>query len=150
MRSPESEERVKPFFVLVMPVRAVVGWAGSRAAPAWPLYLGTWVRFPIVGASVSPERIEPGCRQFAVADGVLDILASQVVLECPGIVAVVRELEPIAKVSSIRAERLVSSGQLWKWIDTHEKELGIGRPYLDRDTPRVAPIDGEEYAALAL
>jgi hypothetical protein len=45
-----------------------------------------------------------------------------------------------------RAERLASSEQLWKWIDTHEKELGIGRPYLDRDPPHVAPIDGEEYA----
>ena len=46
-----------------------------------------------------------------------------------------------------RAERLVSSGQLWTWIDTHEKELGIGRPYLDRDPPHVGPIDGKEYAA---
>ena len=46
-----------------------------------------------------------------------------------------------------RSERLVSSAQLWKWIDTHEQELGIGRPYLDRDPPHVAPIDGEEYAA---
>jgi hypothetical protein len=46
-----------------------------------------------------------------------------------------------------RAERLASSGQLWKWIDTHEKDLGIGRPYLDRDAPHVAPIDGKEYAA---
>ncbi len=46
-----------------------------------------------------------------------------------------------------RAERLASSAQLWKWVDTHEQELGIGRPYLDRDPPHVAPIDGEEYAA---
>jgi hypothetical protein len=45
-----------------------------------------------------------------------------------------------------RAERLASSQQLWNWIDTHEKELGIARPYLDRDPPHVAPIDGEEYA----
>jgi len=35
---------------------------------------------------------------------------------------------------------------LWKWIDAHEKELGIGRPYLDKDPPHVAPIDGKEYA----
>src|SRR5216683_768128 len=46
-----------------------------------------------------------------------------------------------------RAERWAFSEQLWKWIDTHEKELGIGRPYLDRDAPHVAPIDGKEYAA---
>ena len=45
-----------------------------------------------------------------------------------------------------RAERLASSEQLWKWIDAHEKELGIGRPYLDRDPPHVGPIDGKEYA----
>lgn len=46
-----------------------------------------------------------------------------------------------------RAERLASSDQLWKWIDTHEKELGVGRPYLDRDAPHVAPVQGQEYAA---
>jgi hypothetical protein len=46
-----------------------------------------------------------------------------------------------------RAERLISSDQLWKWIDTHEKELGVGRPYLDRDAPHVAPVEGREYFA---
>src|SRR5262249_45893054 len=46
-----------------------------------------------------------------------------------------------------RSERWVSTENLWKWIDAHERELGIGRPYLDRDPPHVAPIDGKEYAA---
>ena len=46
-----------------------------------------------------------------------------------------------------RAERLVSSEVLWRWIDTHEKELGIGRPYRDRDAPHVGPLDGREYLA---
>ena len=46
-----------------------------------------------------------------------------------------------------RTQRLVSTEKLWKWIDAHEKEFGIGRPYLDRDPPHVAPIDGKEYAA---
>jgi len=45
-----------------------------------------------------------------------------------------------------RAERCASSEILWKWIDAHEKELRVGRPYLDRDPPHVAPIDGKEYA----
>ena len=45
-----------------------------------------------------------------------------------------------------RAERLASSQTLWKWVDAHEKEFGIGRPYLNRDPPHVAPIDGKEYA----
>jgi hypothetical protein len=45
-----------------------------------------------------------------------------------------------------RDERYASSEAMWKWIDTHEKELGIGRPYLDRDPPHVGPLDGKEYA----
>ena len=46
-----------------------------------------------------------------------------------------------------RLQRYASSQELWKWIDAHEKELGIARPYLDRDPPHVAPLDGAEYAA---
>ena len=46
-----------------------------------------------------------------------------------------------------RTQRLVSTEKLWKWIDAHEKEFGIGRPYLDRDPPHVAPVDGNEYAS---
>ena len=46
-----------------------------------------------------------------------------------------------------RDERYHSSETLWKWIDVHGGEFGIGRPYLDRDPPHVAPIDGTEYAA---
>ena len=45
-----------------------------------------------------------------------------------------------------RAERLIASESLWKWIDAHGKEFGIGRPYLDKDPAHVAPIDGKEYA----
>jgi hypothetical protein len=43
-------------------------------------------------------------------------------------------------------QRYVASQALWKWIDAHEKELGVGRPYLDRDPPHVGPLDGREYA----
>jgi hypothetical protein len=46
-----------------------------------------------------------------------------------------------------RDQRWASSEVLWKWIDAHGKEFGIGRPYLGRDPPHVAPIDGQEYAA---
>jgi D-alanyl-D-alanine carboxypeptidase len=46
-----------------------------------------------------------------------------------------------------RAQRLTSTENLWKWIDAHENEFGIGRPYLDRDPPHVAPTDGKEYAS---
>jgi hypothetical protein len=45
-----------------------------------------------------------------------------------------------------RSERLISNEILWNWIDAHGKEYGIGRPYLDKDRPHIAPIDGKEYA----
>jgi hypothetical protein len=44
-----------------------------------------------------------------------------------------------------RAQRCASSEVLWKWIDTHGREFGVGRPYLGRDPPHVGPIDGQEY-----
>jgi hypothetical protein len=46
-----------------------------------------------------------------------------------------------------RNQRWVSTEKFWKWIDAHGKEFGIGRPYLGRDPPHVAPIAGKEYAA---
>jgi hypothetical protein len=45
-----------------------------------------------------------------------------------------------------REERLASSQLMWDWIDAHEIQLGIGRPYRDRDPPHVGPLDGQEYA----
>jgi hypothetical protein len=45
-----------------------------------------------------------------------------------------------------RTERLASSEEMWEYIDAHEIELGIGRPYQDRDPPHVGPLDGAEYA----
>jgi D-alanyl-D-alanine carboxypeptidase len=46
-----------------------------------------------------------------------------------------------------RAQRWTSTETLWKWIDAHGKDFGIARPYLDRDPPHVAPVDGQEYAS---
>jgi hypothetical protein len=52
----------------------------------------------------------------------------------------------VSVAGETRSERWTASESLWKWIDAHGKEFGIGRPYLDRDPPHVAPIDGKEYA----
>src|SRR5262245_57843190 len=57
-----------------------------------------------------------------------------------------------ADVVSVKGEtrvpsNSVASEELWKWIDAHGKEFGVGRPYLDMDPGHVAPIDGKEYAA---
>src|SRR3954451_6352315 len=46
-----------------------------------------------------------------------------------------------------RDKRFASSEKLWKWVDAHGKEFGIGRPYLSRDPPHVAPVEGREYAS---
>jgi hypothetical protein len=46
-----------------------------------------------------------------------------------------------------RAQRWISTENFWKWIDAHGTEFGIGRPYLDKDPPHLAPIDGKEYTA---
>lgn len=45
-----------------------------------------------------------------------------------------------------RNQRWASSDKLWKWVDVNGKDFGIARPYLGRDPPHVAPIDGQEYA----
>ncbi|SHN81698.1 D-alanyl-D-alanine carboxypeptidase family protein [Bradyrhizobium erythrophlei] len=52
----------------------------------------------------------------------------------------------VSTKGATRAERLTNSNALWKWVDDHGSEFGIGRPYLDRDPPHVAPNDGEEFA----
>ena len=46
-----------------------------------------------------------------------------------------------------RDEQFRASEELWKWIDAHGKDFGVGRPYLDFDPAHLAPIDGREYAA---
>lgn len=46
-----------------------------------------------------------------------------------------------------RAQRWISTVSLWEWIDANEVQFGIGRPYLHKDPPHVAPIDGKEYAS---
>jgi hypothetical protein len=46
-----------------------------------------------------------------------------------------------------RVERWAATETLWKWIDAHGKEFGIGRPYLSFDPPHVAPTDGQEYVS---
>jgi len=45
-----------------------------------------------------------------------------------------------------RDQRWTSSEKLWKCIDAHGKQFGSARPYLDKDPPHLAPIDGKEYA----
>jgi hypothetical protein len=59
----------------------------------------------------------------------------------PGLAA-----DVVSVKGATRAERWVSTEALWKWLDENGSEFGIGRPYLDRDPPHLAPIDGKEWA----
>jgi hypothetical protein len=51
----------------------------------------------------------------------------------------------VSTKGATRAERWITTDLLWKWIDEHGAQYGIGRPYLDRDPPHIAPMDGKEY-----
>jgi D-alanyl-D-alanine carboxypeptidase len=55
-------------------------------------------------------------------------------------------VDVVSVKGATRAQRWISTESFWKWIDEHGKDFGIGRPYLDRDPPHLAPIDGKEYA----
>jgi hypothetical protein len=56
-------------------------------------------------------------------------------------------VDVVSVKGATRLQRFANSEVLWKWIDVHEKELGVGRPYRDHDPPHVGPIDGKEYIA---
>src|SRR5215471_9422203 len=56
------------------------------------------------------------------------------------------EVAMVTRLQPMSSERCSSSERMWKWIDAHGEEFGIGRPYLDKDPPHIAPIDGKEYA----
>jgi hypothetical protein len=57
-----------------------------------------------------------------------------------------RAVDLVSVMGATRAERFRASRDLWTWIDANGAEVGIGRPYRDRDAPHVALIGGEEYA----
>jgi hypothetical protein len=56
-------------------------------------------------------------------------------------------IDLVSVKGATRLQRFAASEVLWKWVDAHETELGVGRPYLDRDPPHIGAIDGKEYAA---
>ena len=53
----------------------------------------------------------------------------------------------VSTKGATRAERWTTTEVLWKWIDAHGKEFGVGRPYLSYDPPHVGPVDGQEYVS---
>jgi hypothetical protein len=53
----------------------------------------------------------------------------------------------VSTKGATRTERWSFTETLWKWIDAHGKEFGVGRPYLSYDPPHVGPTDGREYVS---
>ncbi|MBR0754881.1 hypothetical protein JQ604_22060 [Bradyrhizobium jicamae] len=51
----------------------------------------------------------------------------------------------VSVTGGTRDDRWASSEKLWKWLDANGKAYGVGRPYLNRDPPHLAPTDGGEY-----
>jgi hypothetical protein len=56
-------------------------------------------------------------------------------------------VDMVSVKGATRMQRVASTVELWRWIDQNERQLGVGRPYRDRDPPHVTPIDGREYIA---
>jgi hypothetical protein len=53
----------------------------------------------------------------------------------------------VSTKGATRTERWTFTEALWKWVDAHGKEFGVGRPYLSYDPPHVGPTDGQEYVS---
>ena len=52
-----------------------------------------------------PKVLEPVGRQFGVSDRVLDVLVPEVVLQGPGVMAIICELEPAGMAKHVRVDR---------------------------------------------
>ena len=62
--------------------------------------------------SILPEPIEPISRQFRIPDGMLDIPVSHVMLDRPGVMAIVGQLEAAPVTEHVRMDREGDSGLL--------------------------------------
>ena len=60
---------------------------------------------PAPPSSVPPKVLESVGRHFGVPDRVLDVLVAKVVLQGPGVMAIVGELEPAGMAKHVRVDR---------------------------------------------
>ena len=67
--------------------------------------------------SVPPKVLEPVGRHVGVPDRVLDILVPEVVLQGPGVMAIVREFEPAGMAKHVRVDREWHLGGLSEALD---------------------------------
>ena len=68
-------------------------------------------------SSVPPKVLESVGRHFGVPDRVLDVLVPEVVLQGPGVVAIICELEPAGMAEHVRVDREWHLGGLPEALD---------------------------------
>ena len=87
--------------------------------------------------SAPPKVLEPVGRHFGVSDRVLDVLVPEVVLQGPGVMAIVREFEPTGMAQHVGVDREWHLGGLPEALDETVEADGtdwpaaLGNEYVD-------------------
>jgi hypothetical protein len=79
-------------------------------------------------SSVPPKIFEPVGRHFGVPDGVLDVLVAKVVLQGPGVMAIIGQLEPAGMAKHVRVDREWHLGGLPEALDESMEPNGTDGP----------------------
>jgi len=77
---------------------------------------------------IPPKVLEPVGRHVGVPDGVLNVLVPEVVLQGPGVMAIVRELEPAGVAKHVRVDRKWHLGGFPEALDKPVKTDGADWP----------------------
>jgi hypothetical protein len=131
--------------VLLCATATLAGWSAARLGGF------DWSDIELTAASIwnraaAPRAAAPLPLAMAAATTLHLKLPAPAVAHAAAPAADAAAVDPNPRQTGFDLPGAVSE-ELWKWIDAHEKELGVGRPYRDRDPPHVGPIDGKEYIA---
>ena len=88
---------------------------------------------PAPPSSIPPKVLEPVGRHVGVPDRVLNVLVPEVVLQGPGVVAIVREFEPTGVAKHVRVDGEWHLGGLPEALD-EPVETVIGPPRSETNT----------------
>jgi len=83
---------------------------------------------PAPPSSVPPKVLESVGRYFGISDRVLDVLVPEVVLQGPGVMAIVREFEPTGMAKHVRVDGEWHLGGLPDTLDEAMEADGADRP----------------------
>src|SRR5215469_9993046 len=83
---------------------------------------------PAPPSSVPPKILESVGRHFGVSDGVLNVVVPEVMLQGPGVMAIVGELEPTGMAKHVRVDREWHLGGLPEALDKPVETNGTDWP----------------------